>query len=205
MLVIVLGTTVGGPGWPRRVSHDGFGGCSCINIMATATSHGSHPTPSSSYCTATMNRSGFQPIDKIHLAFHAYHVAAHDHNQSVESYHFCAGGNDGVFQCLIYDSAEKDAKLIGIEYLIPEEVFATLDDEEKRLWHSHKFEVGTGLLLPLHPNGEHTTKHSGGLLAANADVEKQQMQMIYKMYGKIMCVSTLRAIPLASTADRSSI
>ena len=44
-----------------------------------------------------------------------------------------------MHQCLIFDSDTPGARLIGIEYVVPEETFQALDDEEKRYWHSHKF------------------------------------------------------------------
>lgn len=64
-------------------------------------------------------------------------------------------------QCIIYDSDEPTARLIGIEYIVSEEVssylaaltggyvrhvllpqtFKALPTEEKRYWHSHKYEV----------------------------------------------------------------
>lgn len=44
-------------------------------------------------------------------------------------------------QCVIYDSDETNARIIGIEYIIPESVFKALDVQEKRYWHSHKYEV----------------------------------------------------------------
>jgi hypothetical protein len=44
-------------------------------------------------------------------------------------------------QCVIYDSDEPNARLIGIEYIISENVFKTLNEQEKRYWHSHKYEV----------------------------------------------------------------
>jgi hypothetical protein len=39
-----------------------------------------------------------------------------------------------------------DARLIGIEYTISEERFRGLPDDEKRLWHSHHYEVKSGTL-----------------------------------------------------------
>ena len=36
------------------------------------------------------------------------------------------------------------ARLIGVEYIITEKLFRTLDDEEKKLWHSHKYEIESG-------------------------------------------------------------
>uniref|UniRef100_A0A803LTG6 Oil body-associated protein 1A n=2 Tax=Chenopodium quinoa TaxID=63459 RepID=A0A803LTG6_CHEQI len=50
-------------------------------------------------------------------------------------------------QCLIYDSPEADARLIGIEYIVSEDLFMTLPDAEKRLWHSHEYEVKSGVLF----------------------------------------------------------
>lgn len=44
-----------------------------------------------------------------------------------------------MHQCLIFDSDTPGARLIGIEYVIPEETFVALPDEEKKYWHSHKF------------------------------------------------------------------
>ena len=38
-------------------------------------------------------------------------------------------------QCVIYDKNASDAKLIGIEYIIPKEKYDTLDAEEQRYWH----------------------------------------------------------------------
>lgn len=37
-------------------------------------------------------------------------------------------------QCLIYDSNEKNARLIGVEFMIPKEKYLTLDEEEQKLW-----------------------------------------------------------------------
>lgn len=50
-------------------------------------------------------------------------------------------------QCIIFDSDRADARLIGIEYVITARLFATLDDEEKKLWHSHNFEARNGLVM----------------------------------------------------------
>jgi hypothetical protein len=36
---------------------------------------------------------------------------------------------------VIYDSDKPDARLIGIEYVVNEEVFIKLPEEEKKYWH----------------------------------------------------------------------
>ncbi|KAJ9105560.1 hypothetical protein QFC19_003542 [Naganishia cerealis] len=73
--------------------------------------------------------------------------APHDPSRSVIAHHYCTHlkGNN-MHQCLIFDSDTPGARLIGIEYVVPEETFQALDDEEKRYWHSHKFEVESGML-----------------------------------------------------------
>ncbi|GLT47663.1 hypothetical protein SLA2020_213390 [Shorea laevis] len=64
--------------------------------------------------------------------------------RQVEAHHFCAHQNKETRQCLIYDSPKKDARLIGLEYLISENLFLTLPDEEKPLWHSQEYEAKSG-------------------------------------------------------------
>ena len=48
---------------------------------------------------------------------------------------------------MIYDSNRPDAKLIGVEYIVSERVFRSLPEDEKRLWHSHNYEVKSGELI----------------------------------------------------------
>jgi hypothetical protein len=47
---------------------------------------------------------------------------------------------------VIYDTAAPNARLIGVEYVISEGLFQQLPAEEKKLWHSHRYEVMSGLL-----------------------------------------------------------
>ena len=46
-----------------------------------------------------------------------------------------------------FDRNAPDARLIGIEYIISEERFRDLPEDEKRLWHSHHYEVASGILV----------------------------------------------------------
>lgn len=59
----------------------------------------------------------------------------------VEAHHYCSHLNEEVRQCIIYDSANNNARLIGIEYIISRRLFESLPEEEKKLWHSHSYEV----------------------------------------------------------------
>lgn len=120
--------------------------------------------------TATAAIQGFGPVNKIHQHLCAFHFYAHDMTRQVEAHHFCSHQNEEMRQCLIYDSPEADAKLIGLEYLVSERLFLTLPDDEKKLWHSHEYEVKSGVLfMPGVP----------GL------IQRQDLDKVCKTYGKV--------------------
>jgi hypothetical protein len=53
---------------------------------------------------------------------------------------------------LIYDAPTNPARLIGVEYMITPRLYEMLDREERKLWHSHDFEVGNSQLYLLLQN-----------------------------------------------------
>lgn len=90
--------------------------------------------------------------------------------RQIEAHHHCAHQNEEMLQCLIYDSPDADARLIGLEYVISETLFLTLPDDEKRLWHSHEYEVKSGLLF---------------MPGVPGPIERQDMEKLAKTYGKV--------------------
>jgi hypothetical protein len=48
---------------------------------------------------------------------------------------------------VIYDSNAPNARLIGVEYIISERLFKLLPEEERKYWHSHSYEVKSGMLV----------------------------------------------------------
>ena len=84
-------------------------------------------------------------------------------------HHFCSHLNKDVRQCILTDSDEKGARIIGIEYMISKELFEGLDAEEKKLWHSHDYEVHSGTLV------------APGLPAAVANIDMADVQNTYGM------------------------
>lgn len=87
------------------------------------------------------------PLRRIHAHVCGFHAYSGDMKRQVRADHYCAHLNDEVRQCVIYDSDKEDARLIGIEYIISERLFRELPEEEKTLWHSHRHEVKSGLLV----------------------------------------------------------
>jgi hypothetical protein len=65
----------------------------------------------------------------------------------VELHHYCSSLTDDFIQCAVYDGEGKDAKLVGIEYVITEKLFNTLSVEERKLWHSHGMDVKSGSFM----------------------------------------------------------
>jgi len=54
---------------------------------------------------------------------------------------------------MLYDGNEKDSKLIGVEYIISRRLYESLPPEERKLWHSHVYDVKSGLMVaPPHPD-----------------------------------------------------
>ena len=81
--------------------------------------------------------------------FHNYKTESHlppAKQSQIRVSHYCHHVSPDLIQCLIYNGNGKDAKVIGIEYVIPEKVYATLPAKEKQYWHAHTGEVESGML-----------------------------------------------------------
>jgi hypothetical protein len=93
------------------------------------------------------------PLSNSHAYFCGIHVAKKDPKFQLMVQHYCAAhtgeGEDAMFQCILFDSSEKNAKLLGVEYIISDKEYRKLPDAEKKYWHPHTYEVlGGGLIAP---------------------------------------------------------
>ena len=125
------------------------------------------------------------PIKQIHAHLCALHAYAADPTRQIPAHHYCTHLTSEIHQCVIYDSPDKGARLIGVEYLISRRLFDTLPVEEKALWHSHQFEVVSGMLqMPGLPEL----------------MERPLMHEVAHMYGKIISTwqSDIHALPIGS-------
>jgi hypothetical protein len=87
------------------------------------------------------------PLQAMTTYLNGFHMYADEMGRQVEASHFCIHLQHDLHQCVIFDRNAPDARLIGIEYIISEERFRALPDDEKRLWHSHHHEVKSGILV----------------------------------------------------------
>ena len=87
------------------------------------------------------------PIEAINTYLDGFHFySGHLHSQ-MEAHHYCTILNEELIQCAIYDGNVKDAKLMGVEYIVSARLFAGLPESEKVFWHSHVHEVKSGQLV----------------------------------------------------------
>jgi hypothetical protein len=87
------------------------------------------------------------PLEAMSTYLNGFHMYADEMGRQVEASHFCIHLRHDLHQCVIFDSNRPNARLIGIEYIISAERFRNLPEEEKRLWHSHHYEVKSGILV----------------------------------------------------------
>jgi len=86
------------------------------------------------------------------------------------AYHYCHFLSPDFMECTLYNGTKDNSRLTGTEYFITEKVFKGLPLEERKLWHSHPFEVKTGLFVA--PD-------------LTADDEFKVMEWLMGTYGKV--------------------
>lgn len=104
------------------------------------------------------------PADAFHLYLCAFHLAKKDPSFVVEAHHYCSPVADEVHQCIIYDARGKNAKILGVEYIISDALYRKLPAEEKKYYHPHSYEVLSGQLVAPKLGPEEEDKLLGGLI-----------------------------------------
>lgn len=109
------------------------------------------------------------PLKKINTYLNGFHFYNGNIHAQMEAHHYVSQLNEDVYQAIIYDGNEEAAKIMGVEYIITGRLFKTLNEEEKKLWHSHHHEVISGsLIAPGIPNA----------------AEHELMEKLVSTYGK---------------------
>ena len=142
-------------------------------------------------------------MKQICAHLNAFHTYADEPGRYVETNHYCSHLTSGkphltssapsaprpsisfadpsqdVRQCILYDGPGPDAKLIGIEYMVTPKIYETLPAEERKLWHSHAFEVRSGMLIMPGPTS------ALGPQQAWEVAETAEMNEVVHLYGKV--------------------
>ncbi|XP_065877316.1 oil body-associated protein 2A-like [Euphorbia lathyris] len=113
-----------------------------------------------------------KPIKQISQHVCTFAIYSHDMSRQIETHHFITRLNQDFLQCAVYDSDDSTGRLIGVEYIVSDKIFETLPPDEQKLWHSHAYEVKSGLLI--HPRVPEM-------------VVKPELENLAKTYGKFWC------------------
>jgi hypothetical protein len=84
------------------------------------------------------------PMDVYLVGFHPMKEAP---SHQMEAHHYCHQMNEDFAQCALFDGNTRDARLVGIEYIVSEKLFATLPATERPYWHPHNGEILSGQLV----------------------------------------------------------
>lgn len=84
------------------------------------------------------------PVASAHAHFCGIHVAKNNVKFQLVAQHYCTPFGDEMHQCLLFDSFEKTARLLGVEYIVSDRIYRQFSDDEKKYWHPHTYEVLAG-------------------------------------------------------------
>ncbi|XLU20053.1 hypothetical protein S245_056119, partial [Arachis hypogaea] len=87
-----------------------------------------------------MMLQSLKPVKQFNHHICSFAIYSHDMSRQIETHHYCSRLNQDFLQCVVYDSDDANACLLGVEYIISDRIFEDLPDEEKKLWHSHAYE-----------------------------------------------------------------
>ncbi|KAG4384143.1 hypothetical protein GLYMA_13G223700v4 [Glycine max] len=96
---------------------------------------------------SAMMVQSLDPIKQMSQHVCSFAIYSHDMSRQIETHHYCSRLHQNFIQCAVYDSDESKARLLGVEYIVPADVFEAFPPEEQKLWHSHAYEIKSGLLV----------------------------------------------------------
>ncbi|CAM8905850.1 unnamed protein product [Rhodiola kirilowii] len=85
------------------------------------------------------------PVKQMQQHICTFAMYSHDMTRQIETHHFVTRINEDFLQCAVYDSDDGTGRLLGVEYIVSDRIFETLEPEEQKLWHSHMYEIQAGL------------------------------------------------------------
>ncbi|PON54653.1 hypothetical protein PanWU01x14_193940 [Parasponia andersonii] len=136
---------------------------------------------------AQMTQS-LKPVKQMNQHVCTFALYGHDMTRQIETHHYINRLNQDFLQCAVYDSDDMSGHLIGVEYIVSDRVFENLPLDEQKLWHSHAYEVKSGLWVnPRVPEM----------------LGKPELENMTRTYGKFWCtwqVDRGDALPMGAPA-----
>lgn len=98
------------------------------------------------------------PVDGYDIHVQAPHMM-HDGTPGGPFHHYCKGVSDQILQCLLFESTDPKAKLVGIEYFVAKDLTRKLPPIQwHRYFHDHRVEIATGRVKVLDMPEEQAAK-----------------------------------------------
>ncbi|KAL5841338.1 hypothetical protein ACOSQ3_011941 [Xanthoceras sorbifolium] len=117
-----------------------------------------------------------KPIKQMKQHVCTFALYSHDMSRQIETHHYVTRLNQDFLQCAVYDTDDSNGRLIGVEYIVSDKIFESLPLEEQKLWHSHAYEIKSGLwAYPRVPEV---------IVTAKPELE---LENLAKSYGKFWC------------------
>lgn len=125
-----------------------------VPVVAAATPPGSVP----------IDAGPGGPLAALDVHVDGFHFVNGDLDSQVEAQHYCSVVDADVHQCVIFDSSGRGAKLLGVEYIVSRRAFERLPPEERKLWHSHAYDVTSGTLVTPELSASHEHAFMAGFV-----------------------------------------
>jgi len=136
----------------NNVSISGWQGAEEIVTPSTNFYNGTFPA------NITLNYSGSYPVNNFSLFLADIHFTSGNLSEQYIAYHYCYFVQANFLECLLYNGSDSaTSRLKGTEWFITGDLFQQLPFEERKLWHSHPFEILSGLFIAPDLSGEDET------------------------------------------------
>ena len=112
------------------------------------------------------------PADSSPATGFTLHIDAKRHfpgNPNFIAHHWCRPAG-GITECQLYDSDNPNARLVGVEVVVPTATWKTYSQSERALWHYHRVEI---------------PKVSATLPGMSPEQAKKVVASLLETYGKI--------------------
>lgn len=92
----------------------------------------------------TYSKAASMPAAVSPAAGFTLHIDAKQHfpgDPNAIAHHWCRPAAGGIKECQIYDTDAADARLVGVEVVVPTAMWKTFPATEQALWHYHRTEI----------------------------------------------------------------
>lgn len=139
----------------RACSHTAIAVLICGVLSGCQPDVGPAAVPSGADTTATTDvlkagaalLQGAGPLTGFNIYLVGFHPMKSEPSHQMVAHHFCRQMNEDLAQCVLLDGNTDSANMTGIEYIISEQLFRSLDDQERDYWHPHNGEILSGQLV----------------------------------------------------------